>query len=156
MWETAVDIAQIGSTVIAATVAAFAYRQMKQTDKHLSLTQQGMESSLRPWMGAAAEGLKVDDSGVFIFNYHNYGQLTAQNVTVEIALSDVKVERQELLEKPFSAPDKQTILLPNESKYRKATFDFDKRKPVGSSIFVGVMIKYEYGSGRKALYGNRT
>lgn len=152
--QTAVDIAGIVSGLTAAVVAGFVYRQMKQTDKHLNMTQQDMDSRLRPWIGAAAGGLSADGNGLFIFNYQNYGQIPAHNLRISVELSDIRVDRKSLLERT-AHEEKRTVLMPNEIKHNKRTFDFNKRQPAGSSVFVGIIIRYEYGHGKEGLYGAR-
>ncbi|HEV8405554.1 MAG TPA: hypothetical protein VGQ13_06580 [Nitrososphaera sp.] len=128
--------------------------QLKMTQDQVTMTKQQMDSTMRPWIGPAPEGLKADGKGLFIFNYHNYGQVPAEDILFEFALSDERVERQNLLDKPVET-SKHTILLPNESKYRKNTFDFEKRKPIGPSLFIGILIRYKYANARKGMYGAR-
>ena len=88
--------ASIGTAGSVATGAAliFLWRQLKQTEKQIHLTQEEVEGTLRPWVGI--HDVRRTDKGYPVALVKNTGRIAAKVVRTQRFFSDTMITQEQL------------------------------------------------------------
>jgi hypothetical protein len=157
-----IPLVEAGAAIAAIVLVLIVRHQMKQTDKQLEMTKdqlalakQEMDTSTRPWVGAAEEGPSGDGKGMFVFNFQNFGNAPALNVMAKMDASNNKFTREGLRQRPYDRST-GTILLPNETRHKTISYDplqYQEFLKINDPVYLGVIIEYQYRPGKSAEYG---
>ena len=146
---TAADWIQLITASAAAIAATVAILQNR-------LTKQQLDSSLRPWIGAAEGGLTLALPDRVTFAYKNYGQLPCKSMTGRVLRKTELFSREELAESNTNPSSKMGVIHPDQNK----AWYVDMKKEViltalsgKEPLFIGISLSYTYADNRQGEYG---
>ncbi len=137
----------VGAGIATVVLVVIVWIQTRQT-------QQQMDSTLRPWIGARFR-LQFENPQTLMLAYTNYGQIPPQNITAYNLISDKQITRYGILEYSTTSKLDLGTIMPNMNKELRIDTATEQLKSVlaGASFYVGIIIQYSYASKKKGAYG---
>jgi hypothetical protein len=139
-----VDVGAGIATVVLVVIVGI---QMKQT-------QQQIDSSLRPWIGAR-ERLRFENQHTLLLPYTNYGQLPPKSINVRFLVADKQITQDDIDKSTNTQTLDVGTIMPNMDKELRGgvTEEQYERAMRGEPFFVIFVIRYEYAKNKKGEYG---
>jgi hypothetical protein len=137
--------ASVGAVGSATTAAAlfFLWRQSKQTEKQIHLTQDEVEGTLRPWVGI--DDVRRTEKGYVQVLIRNTGSIPAKIVKAQRFFSSTMITQEQLR----SGVDiiGKFVIFPNINKTIRLS------DSSGTYPYIGILIQYEYAKNKHGEIG---
>lgn len=139
--------------IIAGTAGAAAIAAIIQS----RLTKQQMNASLRPWLGAAEDSLRITDTDQLTFSYQNFGQLPNTKMHVKKVRKESMIQRSELEQSKKEPIDFGGICFPGQVRDYIIEFTTpnitEKAQNGEIKLFMGLILEYEFANNQFGQYG---
>ena len=137
--------ASVGAIGSVATAAAlfFLWRQSKQTETQIHLTQEEVEGTLRPWVGI--DDVRLREEGYVALLIKNTGSIAAKIVRAQRVFSHTMIT-QEQLRSGVDIPG-NFVIIPKIDKTIRMSNES------GTYPYIGILIQYEYPKNKRGEYG---
>ena len=163
-YELVIAIGGILSAIAVIAIAIFAIISANtsktlaaSTQSQTSILQRQFDSEYRPWLGAHKIGfLDGANRKEKIFEYKNYGKLPARSVIERWQVSEKQIDPKNLDKEKMTIYE-GSITFPNQERQFGFSFSDEQisklNKKEFSSLFVHIIIEYNYANGIKGEYG---
>jgi hypothetical protein len=135
-------ISAIGSLGTAAALF-FLWNQSKQTKQQIHLTQEEVESTLRPWLGI--ENITRVNAGLSRGFIKNTGRMPAKIVKRQQFFSSTMITQKQL--RSGEDISGKVIVFPDQKR------EIRIKNEIAAYPYIGILIQYEYGKNKLAEIG---